>query len=139
MDGTAIERHGEELYRALRERFTVPPLTDREPGITIDDARFSLGSTADRLSMQLRESFLNARHVDRQEPCRTCPINRQHEDFGGCRCQALALTGDAAATDPVCQYSPHHDVVVAARREADEAEPAEADEIPFVYRTLTPS
>ena len=44
-----------------------------------------------------------------QEPCRTCPINRQHEDFGGCRCQALALTGDAAATDPVCQFSPHHD------------------------------
>ncbi len=41
-----------------------------------------------------------------QEPCRSCPLNRQHEDFGGCRCQALALTGDAAATDPVCQSLP---------------------------------
>jgi pyrroloquinoline quinone biosynthesis protein E len=69
-----------------------------------------------------------------QEPCRSCPINRQHEDFGGCRCQALALTGDAAATDPVCQYSPHHEVVVAARREVEEPEPDEA--IPFVYRDL---
>jgi pyrroloquinoline quinone biosynthesis protein E len=50
-----------------------------------------------------------------QEPCRSCPLGRQEEDFGGCRCQALRLTGDAAATDPVCRFSPHHDVVVAAR------------------------
>jgi pyrroloquinoline quinone biosynthesis protein E len=41
-----------------------------------------------------------------QEPCRTCP--KRHEDFGGCRCQALALTGDARAADPVCHLSPHH-------------------------------
>jgi len=38
------------------------------------------------------------------EPCRTCP---QHEiDFGGCRCQAALLTGNPAATDPVCALSP---------------------------------
>ena len=41
-----------------------------------------------------------------QEPCRSCA--RRGVDFGGCRCQALALTGDAAATDPVCDLSPHH-------------------------------
>lgn len=41
-----------------------------------------------------------------QEPCRTCP--KRGEDFGGCRCQALALTGDARAADPVCHLSPHH-------------------------------
>ena len=35
-----------------------------------------------------------------QEPCRGCP--RKHVDFGGCRCQAFALTGDATRTDPVC-------------------------------------
>jgi pyrroloquinoline quinone biosynthesis protein E len=64
-----------------------------------------------------------------QEPCRTCPINRQHEDFGGCRCQALRLAGDAAATDPVCRFSPHHDRVVVAARDA-----AQTDEI--VYRTM---
>jgi pyrroloquinoline quinone biosynthesis protein E len=50
-----------------------------------------------------------------QEPCRSCPIGHQEDDWGGCRCQALRLTGDAAATDPVCRYSPHHDRVVAAR------------------------
>jgi pyrroloquinoline quinone biosynthesis protein E len=49
------------------------------------------------------------------EPCRNCPVARQEVDFGGCRCQALRLTGDAAATDPVCHYSQHHAVIVAAR------------------------
>jgi pyrroloquinoline quinone biosynthesis protein E len=43
------------------------------------------------------------------EPCRGC--ERREVDFGGCRCQAFALTGDATATDPVCQFSPHHSVV----------------------------
>ncbi len=43
------------------------------------------------------------------EPCRSCP--KQREDFGGCRCQAFLLTGDARATDPVCHLSPLHDTV----------------------------
>jgi pyrroloquinoline quinone biosynthesis protein E len=63
-----------------------------------------------------------------QEPCRSCPLGRQEEDWGGCRCQALRLTGDAAATDPVCRFSPHHAEVVAAR------EAAQDDEL--VYRTM---
>src|SRR5262249_18275810 len=41
-----------------------------------------------------------------REPCRSCA--RRDIDFGGCRCQAFALTGDARATDPVCHLSPHH-------------------------------
>ena len=41
-----------------------------------------------------------------KEPCASCP--RRELDFGGCRCQAFALTGDAAATDPVCQLAPDH-------------------------------
>ncbi|PYM64554.1 MAG: pyrroloquinoline quinone biosynthesis protein PqqE [Candidatus Rokuibacteriota bacterium] len=51
------------------------------------------------------------------EPCRSC--DRRSVDFGGCRCQAYALTGDAAATDPVCRLAPRHAVVEAARAEAD--------------------
>jgi len=43
------------------------------------------------------------------DPCRSCP--RKEIDFGGCRCQAFQLTGDAAATDPVCALSPRHDLV----------------------------
>jgi pyrroloquinoline quinone biosynthesis protein E len=50
------------------------------------------------------------------EPCRSCP--RRVLDFGGCRCQAFHLTGDAAATDPACSLAPRHDVVVRARAEA---------------------
>jgi pyrroloquinoline quinone biosynthesis protein E len=41
-----------------------------------------------------------------REPCASCP--RRELDFGGCRCQALALTGDARAADPACHLSPHH-------------------------------
>ncbi len=40
------------------------------------------------------------------EPCRSCAL--REVDFGGCRCQALAIVGDAAATDPACELSPHH-------------------------------
>lgn len=47
-----------------------------------------------------------------REPCRSCP--RQTVDYGGCRCQAFALTGDARNTDPVCVLSPAHAVVVEA-------------------------
>jgi len=43
------------------------------------------------------------------EPCRSC--DRRTRDFGGCRCQAFLLAGDAAATDPVCTLAPAHTVV----------------------------
>jgi PqqA peptide cyclase len=45
-----------------------------------------------------------------REPCRSCP--RKTIDYGGCRCQALALSGDAREADPVCHLSPHHDKVL---------------------------
>jgi pyrroloquinoline quinone biosynthesis protein E len=44
-----------------------------------------------------------------KEPCKTC-IHRE-KDFGGCRCQAFALTGDARIADPVCHLAPHHHVM----------------------------
>ena len=50
------------------------------------------------------------------EPCKSC--DRRTEDFGGCRCQALLLTGDANATDPVCSLSPDHHLIEAARAAA---------------------
>lgn len=43
------------------------------------------------------------------EPCRDC--DRRAVDFGGCRCQAFLLTGDASAADPVCSRSPHRGLV----------------------------
>ena len=44
-----------------------------------------------------------------QEPCRSC--TRREQDFGGCRCQAFLIAGDARATDPVCHLSPQHALV----------------------------
>jgi pyrroloquinoline quinone biosynthesis protein E len=63
------------------------------------------------------------------EPCKSC--DKRHTDFGGCRCQAFHLTGDAASTDPVCGLAPTHDIVVRARREADVVPTA-----PYRYRSL---
>jgi len=61
-----------------------------------------------------------------QEPCRSC--SRRHEDFGGCRCQAFALTADARAADPVCHLSHQHSLVTQlAATQVDE---------PYVYRQL---
>ncbi|MFF4347131.1 pyrroloquinoline quinone biosynthesis protein PqqE [Streptomyces sp. NPDC001530] len=60
-----------------------------------------------------------------QEPCRGCVLHTT--DFGGCRCQAYALTGDAARTDPVCRHAPDHGLVrdlVAAPYAADTARAA---------------
>jgi pyrroloquinoline quinone biosynthesis protein E len=67
------------------------------------------------------------------EPCRSCPLDRQEVDFGGCRCQALALLGDAAMTDPVCHFSPHHSLIVEAREAA--VANGNGD---LTYRTLDP-
>lgn len=66
------------------------------------------------------------------EPCRSCA--RREIDWGGCRCQALALAGDAAATDPACELSPRHAALVAAA-EGESAAPAPD----FRYRRMPAS
>lgn len=62
------------------------------------------------------------------EPCKSC--DRRAVDFGGCRCQAFALTGDMRATDPACSLSPRHAVVRAERERAEHSD----GEPRFVYR-----
>lgn len=52
------------------------------------------------------------------EPCRSC--DRREITLGGCRCQAFQLTGDAARTDPVCQFSPDHGIVAKIVQAANE-------------------
>ncbi|GLS22366.1 coenzyme PQQ synthesis protein E [Labrys miyagiensis] len=67
------------------------------------------------------------------EPCRSC--DRKDRDWGGCRCQALALTGDASATDPACHKSPlHKPMQTLATSESSTSEPP-----PYVYRTIRSS
>ncbi len=66
-----------------------------------------------------------------REPCRSCP--ERHKDFGGCRCQAYLLTGDAANTDPVCDLSPQHDLMLHA---IEEAQGLNADMPPPLFRNV---
>jgi pyrroloquinoline quinone biosynthesis protein E len=72
-----------------------------------------------------------------KEPCRSCP--EKARDFGGCRCQAFLMTGDAANADPVCDLSPHHhlvtEAVANAERPRSAEEPRPAEEKPLVFRT----
>lgn len=63
------------------------------------------------------------------EPCKSC--DRREIDWGGCRCQAMALTGDAANTDPACELSPRHrEIFNLAEGEATAAPPE------FIYRRI---
>jgi pyrroloquinoline quinone biosynthesis protein E len=69
-----------------------------------------------------------------REPCRTCA--RKDADFGGCRCQAFSLTGDATNADPVCTLTPARAIVDAA---IDEAAAAAATEYRYRYIELEPA
>lgn len=67
-----------------------------------------------------------------KEPCRSC--DRRDIDWGGCRCQALAVTGDAANADPACALSAwHKEFADVAEKESAEPPP------PFVYRRMKAS
>ncbi len=64
-----------------------------------------------------------------QEPCKSCEFKKR--DFGGCRCQAMAIAGDATATDPTCTKSPLNHLV----RQRVDGDAGDAEQ-PFVYRSL---
>jgi pyrroloquinoline quinone biosynthesis protein E len=66
-----------------------------------------------------------------KEPCRSCP--EKTKDFGGCRCQAFMLTGDATNADPVCDLSPHHHLITDAVEKAQNPAPAVTVH-PIVFR-----
>jgi pyrroloquinoline quinone biosynthesis protein E len=66
------------------------------------------------------------------EPCRSC--DRKDVDFGGCRCQAFQLTGDAASTDPVCHLSPDHDLIADAVTAANAGSRVDIPLIPRPHR-----
>jgi pyrroloquinoline quinone biosynthesis protein E len=85
------------------------------PGLTFESVRARPLAAIWQDSPELRayrgEAWLPA-------PCRTC--DERHTDFGGCRCQAFALLGDAGATDPACALSPRHELVRDARARAEQ-------------------
>ena len=67
-----------------------------------------------------------------REPCRSC--DEKEKDFGGCRCQAYLLTGDARNADPVCDKSPHHNIVLDATRRVPPPVKIKPTEIPITFR-----
>ena len=100
---------------------TVNPIGDVLPCPTasssIPDLRFE-NVRARNLDWIWRESesFNRFRGTDwMPEPCRSCP--QREIDFGGCRCQAALLTGNATNTDPVCEFSPNRAIVDAILRD----------------------
>ena len=76
------------------------------------------------------EAFNKFRGTDwMPEPCQSC--ERREIDWGGCRCQAFALTGDDQATDPACALSPRHEEIFGIASRESHGEPP-----PFVYRKI---
>lgn len=64
------------------------------------------------------------------EPCASCEF--KEVDFGGCRCQAFALTGDAGKTDPACTLSPMHEAIFQTA-----ARDSESGATRFIYRNFS--
>jgi PqqA peptide cyclase len=84
------------------------------PGLTFENVRDKTLAWI----WQESPSFQRFRGEDwMPEPCRSC--DRRSEDFGGCRCQAFLLAGDATVTDPACSLAPSHGIVEAAVREVN--------------------
>ncbi|MCU1300324.1 MAG: Coenzyme synthesis protein [Candidatus Sulfotelmatobacter sp.] len=84
------------------------------PGLTFENVR---EQSLENI-WQRSPSFQRFRGEDwMPEPCRSC--DQRTQDFGGCRCQALLLTGNAEATDPACSLAPAHHIVEAALVDAN--------------------
>ncbi|GGA81860.1 coenzyme PQQ synthesis protein E [Brucella endophytica] len=100
-DGTVLPCHAAQTIKTLSfERFGERSLTE----IWLDSPAFNTFRGTGWMA----------------EPCRTC--DRRELDWGGCRCQAMAIAGDAAATDPACIRSPLHERMGALIAEAARAD-----------------
>ena len=100
------------------------------PGLEFDN----VGEIPLKEIWQTGSAFQKFRGFDwMEEPCRSC--ERKEIDFGGCRCQAMALAGSATATDPACTLSPRHkEMMDLAHSEAEAA--AEGEAPAFIYRKI---
>jgi PqqA peptide cyclase len=139
----ATNRFRQRVGKKMRVFFVVPDYFEERPKACMNGwGAVFLTITADGLALPCHEArqlpgldFPNVRDHDlgwiwrdspgfnayrgdawMKEPCRSCP--EKTKDFGGCRCQAFLLTGDAANADPVCSLSPDHHLVTAALQKA---------------------
>jgi pyrroloquinoline quinone biosynthesis protein E len=139
----ATNRFRRRVGKKMRVFFVVPDYFEERPKACMNGwGAVFLTITADGLALPCHEArqlpgldFPNVRDHDlgwiwrespgfnayrgdawMKEPCRSCP--EKAKDFGGCRCQAFLLTGDAANADPVCGLSPNHHLVTEALEKA---------------------
>ena len=107
-----------------RQGASLPRRRDASRSLTFDNVK-------DRplLDIWLNSDAFNAfRGTDwMKEPCRSCAF--KEIDFGGCRCQAMAISGDPRNTDPACALSPYHGEMVRLARDEAQSPPP-----PFIYR-----
>ena len=102
MDAQTIDTYGEELYRALRQRFMVSPLTEREPGITIDDAyRIQLAIVARKLERE-KVTHIGKKIGVTSEPVQKM-LNVRQPDFGHLTSEMALRDGDVCPTDRMLQ------------------------------------
>ena len=150
----AVARAREELAGKMRIDYVVPDYYARRPKpcmggwgrrmINIDPSGFILPCHAAQSipglkfaradETPLREAWFESDAFVRfrgtewmAEPCRSCEFKTV--DWGGCRCQSLAILGDASQTDPACEFSPHYGILLRAAEE-ESAAPAPV----FIYR-----
>jgi len=153
-----VNRFRERVGNAMRIYFVVPDYYENRPKACMNGwGAVFLCVTADGLALPCHEArmlpgleFPNVRDRDlrwiwydspafnryrgdewMKEPCRSCP--EKVKDYGGCRCQAYMLTGDAANADPVCDKSPHHALVTQAVERAEQARPAAVGTKPVLF------
>jgi len=144
-----VARFRERAGNAMKIYFVVPDYHETRPKACMNGwGAVFLCLTADGLALPCHEArmlpgleFPNVRDRDlrwiwydspafngyrgdewMKEPCRSCP--EKVKDYGGCRCQAYMLTGDAANADPVCDKSPYHARVTQAVERAEQVRPA---------------
>jgi pyrroloquinoline quinone biosynthesis protein E len=148
----------ERIGNKMRIFFVVPDYYEERPKACMNGwGALFLTVTADGLALPCHEArmlpglaFPNVREHDlrwiwydslafnayrgdswMKEPCRSCP--EKVKDFGGCRCQAYMLTGDATNTDPVCGLSPLHHLVTDVVDKAQTPAP-KVDVKPILFR-----
>src|SRR6185436_4226755 len=118
------ERIGAERLELANTQYLGWALANRDALLParadIERARAIAAAAADRLRGKIEILFVRPDYyADRPRACMD-GWARRYTDFGGCRCQAFALLGDAGATDPACALSPRHELVREARARAEQ-------------------
>lgn len=116
MDERKIEHYADELYRALRERFTVAPLTEREPGITVDDAyRIQLALVARKLERE------GVRHIGKKIGVTSEVVQKAlgvaQPDFGHLTSEMALEDGGSAAFDRLIQPRAEGEIAFVLRKD----------------------